>query len=269
MVYIYTEDTTSCPDFVSTIIKVVIRPRIQYRIIKLNGAKNCNKFLHNIKRRRYSAGDVLIFYFDVNTLNNAYLMSAAQFWQPKGVTIYLQSFYCFESVFYTFRAFGEHALVNFGAMQQVFDDFKNCLLQKRSYRLFKQKYNRYLSADTTLETAANTIFVLCTNNIACVQVNKHKYTDLHTGNINKARHKAFYNGLCNTNIGDDVKRVEHGMLTYCKQCQKKQMCNITSTTTRKQRLKYFYENTCLSNPLLFVDMLGIHRSYQTLSTLLA
>lgn len=85
MIYIYTEDSTSGFDFISTIIDRIIKPVVPWRIETLFGCKNCAKFLRNIDVNKYNTGDVLILYFDLSTIRQLDFISAVEVLSTKGV----------------------------------------------------------------------------------------------------------------------------------------------------------------------------------------
>lgn len=269
MVHIYTEDTTSGPDFIGTIIRRVFHTVKPYKIHLLDGATNCNVFLRNLSCDNYCTGDILILYFDTSTVNQKYLQDAVKRLQRKEVSVYIQSFYCFESVFYSYNLFHDGVL-NFGKYHEMFEDFAKCLEAQYDFNTFKHKYVQILTqvdlTNVTLESAANIVFSICTYNMPCVHVSKKGYTTLDACLQKRLPLKAFYNNCCNTFKAYSVTKPT---VTYCTNKQKQNYCSIQS----KHRgctgnLRHFYENTVLSATFFCVQGAQLVRTNKTLMSLL-
>lgn len=126
MLYIYCEDETSGYDFIKTLVRRVWNKTDNVCLIdKLCGAGKCNKFLRDsiegfrINKSIYFDGDSIILFFDKATLDLTYLFAFIEEAEKKGISVYLQSFYCFESAFFTYNEFIGNCTYFFGLINRL------------------------------------------------------------------------------------------------------------------------------------------------------
>lgn len=274
MVYIYTEDTTSGFDFIKTIIERVIKPKKYYNIQTLHGAHNCNLFIKNlcVSTTSYKNGDILIFYFDLSTLDDAALRVAVQKLNSIGVKVYFQSFYCFESAFFSYSAFRDGTFV-FGKKQQLFLDFVGCLEKQYDFIKFKEKYSKiypnFITENATLESMVTIVFSLCTRDIRCLFVSKIKYKTLAECLSTQKREKAYYNNQCNKLNPDDLICIQHKNLSYCARMQHSGICHKKGISRGlSANLHDLYKHSVLSNSFSCIQGNYIVDSGKTLKELL-
>lgn len=249
--YIFTEDETSGYDFIKHIIQKV-NPTLQYIIDTARGCKYLLKLLNNYSTI-FKPNDIIVLYFDYSTLNVSEL--DAWYYNHSNLTVYLQGFYCFESVFFTYVRFltGE---INMGVNQKMFKDFAMVLKYNKNSELltgFKNNYNiQYVG---TLEQYANYIFNRCTQKyMPCINVNKHNYIDLDTSlQDNETYFKYFYLNKCDCNNMLDYKKLQHNKLSYCMEKHKLNLCVYTKHGIN---LVDFYYNSILRSPFLLYQLGG-------------
>jgi hypothetical protein len=275
MIYIYTEDSTSGYDFIKNIIERVIKPVVPWRIESLGGCGTCMRFLRGLTTDMYNSGDILVLYFDAGTLAINDLLAAAMRLRSRGVRIYLQNFYCFESAFFTYSAFLKHEIC-FGKYQQMYEDFRCCLLKGSNFELFKKKYAQFNFDKLTLEKCANAVFSICSNACKCVHVSKSDSYDTKTlRNCLDAESfdKFYYNNGCSKQCAYDKRLLrmtkdKSKIKTRCKLAKNYGFCHIDSVhkgTTAN--LRRFYYESALSTKFLEVDV-TLQISTENLDTLL-
>jgi hypothetical protein len=270
MVYILTEDSTSGYDFIKTTIERVIKPTVPWTISHLNGCKECNKFLRNLQDiSRYRVGDVLLLYFDSNTVDLTDFKRYSSALKKIGVRVYLQSYFCFESVLFSYSPFF-NGTFNFGKYQPILNDFRKCLQSESKNQLssFKQKYAA-LSLHSSLEECANAVFSLCTYTYPCVHVTKSgKYSanNLDTCLKRNTFNKYYYNNKCNNHCFEDRNSMG---VSKCNQLHKRGFCkDLTKHRKDSAILRKMYNETVLCDPFKIIDNGELIFSKETLFSLL-
>lgn len=283
LVYIYCEDTTSGYDFIKTLVRRVWKKDTATCIIKsLSGSNNCNSLLNSIYTdmlnniTEYNSGDVIIFYFDISTLNVNSFFAVSKEGKKKGVNIYLQSFFCFETAFFTYTEFIKNQSCYFGINAKLYNDYRNCLNGSLELELFKQKYKAILDlGNLSLEESANSIFSFITNTMPCIKVNKHSYNilDFQLNKYINGQEKDidlfYYNNLCNKlSVQDRACNKFPNYIPYCQKQQNGKRCLVTRKTRGYTRnLLNFYENSCLSEPFYTYKKDKLILSNKTLKSL--
>jgi hypothetical protein len=267
MIYICIEDETSGYDFISTIIKRVIKPATgTYTILtSLRGCENFKKLfnrskvtnllylqVNDMRIRLYKGDTVVLFKDDATRSDNNYISALMTYSKFFGVNIYIADLYCFEQVLFSYPIF-ETYIYGLSNYTSLYSDFKRVLrAEVRGYDNFYAKYATLLKKSGTVESMANRIFCLYFSNMPCVRVNKHQYTslDAYLNEFNAFTNKrvctfsVYYNNLC----------MQASLSRYCDNRYNSKNCFIRDIQGFKNtnKLRHFYLYSDLAKPLLNV-----------------
>ena len=267
MIYVLCEDSTSGYDFVKTIIERVIKPKVGYEVLTLGGCRNVNNLLASwsncnldinysingkIVFRQLNRGDKVILYADRGTLSTGFLSSVACVFAEFGLELYLQPYYCFEAVLFSYKKFGTVYKGNtklhnaFMEVRTMFNDGRFDLIKLS--KLCNVKYRG------TVEQFADLLFSTYFKTLSCCCVSKKGYVPLDVACKQGSFAKGFYNNLCK-NVTEMPKGTQNTFDDKCYTMSKRlNLCKgYRRTTGNTANLRDFYNNTYLSDNLYKLD----------------
>ena len=247
MIYIFVEDSTSGFDFISAIISRGLVPNKPYKLVSIQGCGNIHNVCYNILKgvSAVTHNDVFVFYIDNYTTNSIGLTCLMDL-VAYGYSVFVVDYYCFESVLYSYNFEGN--VVGDEKFKGAYDAMK--LMLQGKYCLWYDFKNRFsellgLKYNSTIEQAANLVFVRYYNRLGCILVNKSSYGYcLDDAARLKTIGKMYYNSGCRLfNRAYCESMYKHG---FCKRVRR----------ARNNLLK-LYKYSVLSKPLVCLNNKGM------------
>lgn len=256
MIYILCEDSTSCFDFITTIISRVLKPDSHtYKCLSFYGCANLKVCIDNLKNNltiHYNIGpktvnipiykgDILIFYVDKVTYKMAAQVQFITVMKKMGIYVYFVDWYCSDSMFFSYAPF-DIDIKGMPGLHYLYYSFKKMLFAQdfKKYSLLQEEYPFLQNVNP--EQAANIIFYRYYSKTCCISVKKKQYISLEEAKNKKIIIRGYYNNICN--------KAEY--INYCLSMQKAGYCSYSGKISRgdTHNLREFYLQSNLSKKLV-------------------